>query len=216
MSPERYRKLRTTLERRQPDLTVLMDDVHKDHNLSAVMRTADAVGIMKIHAVSPGGAVPRYHMMSGGSRKWVRTQSHPDIGTAVSRLREDGHAIVAAHLTDQAQDFRAIDFTRPTALLLGNELSGVSQKGADLADEHAVIPMQGMVASLNVSVAAALFLYEAQRQRQDAGLYDRPRLDEEFIRRQLFEWAYPRIARHCQRHGQPYPPLDEEGYLLPR
>lgn len=213
MSPERYRKLRTTLERRQPDLTVLMDDVHKNHNLSAILRTADAVGIMDIHAVSPGREVPRHHKMTGGSRKWVGTRLHPDIEAAIGELHGDGFSVVAAHFSDQARDLRAIDFTRPTAVLIGNELSGVSERGAELADQHAVIPMQGMVASLNVSVAAALILYEAQRQRQNAGLYDHPRLDEAFIRRKLFEWAYPRIARHYRDRGQPYPELDKDGYI---
>lgn len=213
MTPERYRKLRSTLERRQPDLTVLMDDVHKDHNLSAILRTADAVGIINIHAVSPGHEVARHHKMAGGSRKWVTTRLHPDIETAVGRLHDDGFSVVAAHFSNRAQDFRTIDFTRPTAVLMGSELRGVSNRGAELADQHAVIPMQGMVASLNVSVAAALILYEAQRQRQNAGLYDQPRLDEAVIRRKLFEWAYPRIARHCRDRGKPYPELDEDGYL---
>lgn len=214
MSPERFHKLQATLARRQPDLTVLMDDVHKDHNLSAILRSADAVGVMDIHAVSPGREVPKYHMMSGGSRKWVTTRLHHRIEDAIAELQADGHTVVAAHFSERAEDFRAIDFTGPTAILMGSELNGVSRRGAELADRHATIPMVGMVASLNVSVAAALLLYEAQRQRQNAGLYDRPRLSPETMERLLFEWSYPRIAQHCRHRNQPYPPLDEDGYLV--
>ncbi|MDQ2068903.1 tRNA (guanosine(18)-2'-O)-methyltransferase TrmH [Natronospira bacteriovora] len=213
MTPERLQKLHDTLNRRQPDLTVLMDDVHKSHNLSAVMRTADAVGIQDIHAVSPDRSVQRYRIMSGGSRKWVATHIHPDIPTAADKLKASGHRIVAAHFSPRARDFREVDYTRPTALLLGNELSGVSEQGSALADEHVIIPMLGMVASLNVSVAAALILYEAQRQRLAAGLYEHCRLPPERYRQLLFEWAYPRIARYCRDKRLPYPPLDEHGLM---
>jgi tRNA (guanosine-2'-O-)-methyltransferase len=71
-----------------------------------------------------------------------------------------------------------------------------------------------MVASLNVSVAAALILYEAERQRTAAGLYDHRRLDDETYRHTLFEWAYPQHARRCQRAGVPYPPLGDDGEIL--
>lgn len=213
MTPRRYRKIRAALEQRQPDLTVCMDNVHKDHNLSAVMRSADAVGILEVHAVSAGGEVRRHHLMSGGSRKWVGVRRHPDVHTAAQRLHESGHRIVAAHQSERSVDFREPDYTRPTALLLGSELYGVSAEGAELADAHVSVPMAGMVASLNVSVAAAVILYEMQRQREAAGLYQRRRLDPEQYERLLFEWCYPEIARHCRRRGEPYPPLDEDGAL---
>lgn len=213
MTPRRFRKIRAALERRQPDLTVCMDNVHKDHNLSAVMRSADAIGILEVHAVSAGGEVKRHHMMSGGSRKWVGVRRHPDVHTAAEKLRASGHRLVAAHQSERSVDFRKLDYTHPTALLLGSELYGVSADGAELADEHVAIPMAGMVASLNVSVAAAVILYEIQRQREAAGLYERCRLDAERYERLLFEWCYPEIARHCRRRGHPYPPLDENGNL---
>jgi tRNA (guanosine-2'-O-)-methyltransferase len=168
-----------------------------------------------MHAVSPAGEVRRHHMMSGGSRKWVPTTVHRDVTSAAAHLRQDGFRIVAAHFSRRARDFREIDYTRPTALMLGSELDGVSRTGAALADEHVLVPMTGMVASLNVSVAAAVILYEAQRQRQAAGMYDRPRIAPELHRRLLFEWAYPEIARHCRERGQDYPGLDEDGFLRP-
>jgi tRNA (guanosine-2'-O-)-methyltransferase len=216
MTPERFAKLRAVLDRRQPDLTVLCEDVHKSHNISAILRTCDAVGVAELHAVSPGGEFARHRMVSGGSRKWVRSRVHRDIGDAVRQLHAEGFQVVAAHLSENATDYRGWDFTRPTALLLGAELLGVSDRAAALADAHLVVPMRGLVESLNVSVAAAVILYEAARQREAAGFYDRPRLDEARYRELLFEWSYPAAARHCQAKGLPYPALDADGFIARR
>lgn len=216
MTPERYALLQACLDRRQPDLTVLTDNVHKPHNLSAIVRTCDAVGIFQAHAISADGSVGRHKKTAGGSNRWVDLKVHPSLGGAAAELRSAGHQILAAHLSDSAEDFRAVDYTVPTAILMGSELEGVSAEAAALADRHIVIPMAGMVESLNVSVAAAVILFEAQRQRQAAGLYARSRLPAELRQRTLFEWAYPRVARLCRRRGEPYPPLDADGYLIPR
>ena len=216
MTPARFEKLKAVLDRRQPDLTVLAEDVHKSHNISAVLRTCDAVGVTELHAVSPGGQFARHRMISGGSRKWLRTRLHGDIRQAIGHLRNNGFQVVAAHFSEDSADFRRCDFTRPTALLLGAELTGVSAEAAALADRRIVIPMRGLVASLNVSVAAAVILYEAARQREAAGLYDRCRLDPATYRELLFEWSYPAAARHCRAKGLPYPDLDAEGFIARR
>lgn len=213
MTPARFQQLQAALDRRQPDLTVLMDDVHKPHNLSAVVRSADAVGVLEVHAVSPGGEVARFHMRAGGSNRWVPLRLHARIDAACDALEASGHQLVAAHLSPQAVDFRAVDYTRPTALLLGSELRGLGGAAARRAQHHVVIPMHGQVASLNVSVAAAVILFEAERQRALAGLFNKPRLSAELRARMLFEWGYPRLAGWCRAHGKPYPPLDERGFL---
>ncbi|MDY7092770.1 MAG: tRNA (guanosine(18)-2'-O)-methyltransferase TrmH [Acidobacteriota bacterium] len=211
----RFHRLRDILLHRQPDLTVLMEHVHKAHNFSAILRTGDAVGIFEAHAVLLGGRLPSARRMSAaGSARWIGIQSHPDIETAATVLKDRGFRIYAAHLSDAAIDFREPDYTAPTAFLLGQEKDGVSEEARALADQEVIIPMIGMVSSLNVSVAAALLLYEAQRQRQNQGLYKSSRLDEGIFRRTLFEWAYPRQAALCRQHQVPYPALDEDGKLL--
>jgi len=216
MTPERFARLRAVLDRRQPDLTVLCEDVHKSHNISAILRSCDAVGVPELHAVSPGGEWSRHRGISGGSRKWVRSRVHRDLEAAVSDLKKLDFQIVAAHFSNQSVDYRGWDYTRPTAILLGAERLGVSAQAAALADAHIVVPMRGLVESLNVSVAAAVILYEAARQREDAGFYDRPRLDEARYRELLFEWSYPAAARHCQAKGLPYPALDAQGFIQRR
>jgi len=213
VTPERFRKLKQVLAARQPDLTVLMENVHKSHNIAAVIRTCDAVGVYEAHAVSDDGEIPRHRVVSGGTRKYVRVRMHADIAEACRQLRADGHQILAAHLSGSARDYREFDYTSPTALLLGSELWGVTGAAAEVADHHVAIPMNGMVTSLNVSVAAALLLYEASRQREAAGLYATCRLETGVFDKILFEWSHPKVARRCRAQGLPYPPLTENGEL---
>lgn len=213
MTPERFAKLKQVLARRQPDLTVVTDNVHKGHNISAILRTCDAVGVYGMHAVSPGGEFRRHHMISGGSKKWVQVTFHDSVNIALRRLKDSGFQLVAAHLSEDALDYRSVDYTVPTALVLGAELDGVSGNTLTQVDRSVAIPMEGMVESLNVSVAAALILYEAQRQRRDAGLYDDCRLDAEVLKRDLFEWAHPDIAARCRAKEVAYPDLTPGGDL---
>lgn len=209
----RFRRLRAVLERRQPDLTVLMERVHKPHNFSAVLRTCDAVGVHRAHLV-PTEAFEAKGGIASGSHRWVPVVRHGSIAEAVAWLRARSFRIVAAHPDGEAVDFREPDYTRPTALALGTELHGLSDEVVAAADERIRIPMAGMVRSLNVSVAAAVVLYEAHLQRKRAGMYDTRRLDDETFERTLFEWVYPRIATLCRERGIDYPALGPEGEIL--
>jgi len=176
MTLRRRQRIEEVARRRQSDLTVIAERVHKPHNLSAVLRSCDAVGIGAVHAVQPTGGVPTYSATSASAEKWVEVMVHGDVGGAVRHVRERGMKVYAAHLSPTAVDFRDVDYRAPCALLLGNERDGVSPEAAALADEHIVIPMLGMIQSLNVSVAAAVILFEAQRQRLEAGRYEEPGL----------------------------------------
>lgn len=205
VTPHRLQRLRATLDRRQPDLTVLLENVHKPHNFSAVLRTSDAVGLFEAHAIFFDRKVDTPHATAGGSAKWIRVRDHADLATAVDHLRSRGFRLVAAHPSPEATDYRAVDLTRPTAIVMGQEKDGLTEEALAAADELVAIPMHGMVASLNVSVAAAVLLFEAQRQRLEAGLYDECRLEPEVYERTLFEWAYPRLAAKLRSEGRPYP-----------
>ena len=143
------------LAQRQLDLTVCMEEVHKPHNLAAIVRTADAIGIHRVHAVWPKSWIHKRKGTARGSQNWVDVKLHPDIGSAVAELKAAGMQILATHLSESSVDFRAIDYTKPTAILVGQEKHGIGEEALALADHHIVIPMVGMVQSLNVSVAAA-------------------------------------------------------------
>lgn len=214
MNPGRFHRLRAVLVRRQPDLTVLMDRVHKSHNLSAILRNCDAVGVLDVHVVRPDEGLDVHHGSSAGTKKWVRVNRHDDVGSAIGSLKGAGFTVIAAHPSERALDYRDVDYTGPTALVMGAELYGVSPETLELADAHVVIPMSGMVHSLNVSVASALLLFEAKRQRERAGLYDTSRLGPDEFERRLFEWAYPSIAAVHRRAGRAYPALGPDGDIL--
>jgi tRNA (guanosine-2'-O-)-methyltransferase len=132
----------------------------------------------------------------------------------VEQLRAARLTICAAHASSDAKDYRSMDYTKPTAILVGAELAGVSLRAIELSDEHIAIPMYGMVHSLNVSVATAIILFEAQRQRARAGMYDARRLPPEEYARILFEWLHPEVARWCRERGLPYPAVDERGDIV--
>ncbi|EHD23716.1 MULTISPECIES: tRNA (guanosine(18)-2'-O)-methyltransferase TrmH [Brenneria] len=216
MTPQRYARIREMLSCRQPDLTVCMEQVHKPHNVSAVIRTADAVGVHRIHAVWPGSRMKTLASSAAGSNSWVQVKTHRTIHDAVGHLKTQGMQILATHLSPQSVDFREIDYTRPTCILLGQEKTGISKEALRLADRDIIIPMTGMVQSLNVSVACALILYEAQRQRQMAGMYQRQEspLDDAEQQRLLFEGGYPVLARVAKRKGLPRPYIDGSGQIV--
>ena len=213
MSPERYKRIREMLSMRQTDLTVCMEEVHKPHNVSAVIRSCDAVGIHRIHAVWDRKTRLRKGTAMG-SQNWVYTENHETIDDAVTHLKGQNMQVLVTHLSDKAVDFREIDYTKPTAIILGQEKYGATEKAIELADQDIVIPMVGMVQSLNVSVAAALVLYEAQRQRQIAGMYSKQQLTEPECQKMLFEGGYPVLRKVCDRKQIPYPPIDEQGQIV--
>lgn len=215
MSPARYARICEMLALRQPDLTVCMEQVHKPHNVSAIIRTADAVGVHEVHAIWPRSGMRTMYSAAAGSNSWVKVKTHSDIQAAASHFNAQGMQILATHLSPSAVDFRDIDYTRPTCILLGQEKTGISKEALALADREIVIPMTGMVQSLNVSVASALILYEAQRQRQNAGLYTRKSctLAQEEQQRLLFEGGYPVLAKVARRKGLAYPRINDAGEI---
>jgi len=214
MSPERFARINELLDKRQLDLTVVMENVHKNHNLSAVIRTADAIGVHAMHAVWQSRKTKLSRSTASGSHKWVGVQHYSELESAVANVRQQGMQLIVTHLSDSAVDFRDVDYTKPTAILLGQEKQGVSEQALAMADQHVMIPMLGMVQSLNVSVAAAVILYEAQRQRQQAGLYGMPQISEQERYRILFERGHPVYAKACQRKGLGYPQLDQTGQII--
>lgn len=216
MTPERYARIREMLAARQPDLTVCMEQVHKPHNVSAVIRTADAVGVNEVHAVWPSSRMRTQGSFAAGSNSWVQVKTHKTIQEAVAKMKAMGMQVLATNLSEKAVDFRAIDYTRPTCILLGQEKTGITPEALALADSDIIIPMVGMVQSLNVSVASALILYEAQRQRENAGMYQRKTslLKEKEQQRLLFEGGYPVLANVAKRKKLPRPFIDETGSIV--
>lgn len=187
----RQARVRDVLSRRQKSLTIVLEDVHDPHNASAVMRSCDGVGILDVHLVYVHEEPPRRSFArttSASAAKWVRLQYHETIEGCYAALREQGFRIYATALGQESVDLYDVDFTEPTALVFGNEHRGVTRAAIDGADATVFIPMQGMVESLNISVAAAVSLYEAMRQRIAAGMYAAPELPEAELAALESEW----------------------------
>ena len=215
MTPERFQKIKDILNKRQPDLTVVLDNVHKPHNLAAIIRSCDAVGISDIHGISSNEQKVGVNLKSAsGSNHWVNLHIHHSMPNVISELKQSGFSIYAANDSAKAIDYRKVDYTKPSVIVLGAELDGILPETLDMVDEEIKIPMQGMVESLNVSVANAVILFEAQRQRLQVGLYEKCRLDKNTVEKLLFEFSYPEAAKVYQSKGDPYPELDTEGQII--
>ncbi len=191
--PQRLSRIRTVLSRRQPDLIVCMEDVRNEHNVNAILRTCDATGVLYVHYVSQR-PLKLTRGVARGAEQWVELLRHPTIKKALQDLRNRRCQILATALSDDAVDYRRVDYTRPSAIILGNEAVGVSDAVRTEADTLIRIPMYGMVRSLNVSVAAAIILYEAVRQREAAGFYNRIRLSPDEFHRFLRRWALKEVG----------------------
>ena len=214
MTNPRFKKLKEILCRRQTDLTVLLEDVQKPHNLAAIARTCDAVAINEIHAVSEIRGLRLSQMAAGGIRKWVDLKKYKTTEQAFKVLKEKHMQIVVTHLSDNTIDYKEIDYTKPTAIVAGSEYEGVSDYAIEHADHCISIPMLGMVQSLNVSVAMSIILYEAQQQREKAGMYNIKTLPDETLHKKLFEGCHPKTARLYRDKQLPYPALNDDGDII--
>ena len=214
MTPERFEKIKNVLKKRQPDVTVILDNVHKPHNLAAILRSCDATGIGTIHARSKNNQIGVNLKAASGSNHWVKVDVHNDLTRLYQSLEKKGHNIFVANNSKKAVDFREVDYTGSCAIVLGAELDGLSDNSVDYASQEVKIPINGMVDSLNVSVANAVILYEMQRQRLKAGLYESTRLTKEAYHKLLFEFSYPEVALVFRKKSAKYPKLDDYGQII--
>lgn len=177
----RQDRIAHALDKRQPDLTVVLENIHDPHNASAVLRSCDAVGVLRICLVYTFETPPETfaRTSSASAAKWIEIERYNSISECYAALRATGFAVYSTAFTGEARGLYELDFTVPTAVVFGNEMRGLSEEAVAFADETIWIPMMGMVQSLNVSVACAVTLYEALRQRAAAGMYGASRLTAE-------------------------------------
>ncbi len=189
-TPRRIEKITRVLKNRQPDLTVICENIHDPHNVSAILRTCDAVGVTAVQLLYTHQEFPKLGKKSSASaKKWVETHRFQTYDALKRSLQEQGFTIYATHLgIAPSRSIYEVDWTLPSAIMLGNEHFGVSEEALAIADANIHIPMFGMIESLNVSVATAVILYEACRQRLARGLYPRPDLLPDTLAQKLTEW----------------------------
>ena len=202
VSKKRLKKMKKILKTRQDTLRVFMDYVYSPHNLSAIVRTCDAVNIGKLY-YRHQKQVKLNNEITMGAHKWIFHEYVEDIEKFYKDIKSQGYQVVVTLLDEDTVDFREVDYTKPTLIVLGNEVDGASETSIKYANKKVIIPMYGMSQSLNVSVANAVILYEAQRQRVLKGMYDKPQLSSEIIEQTLKKWAYEDIIeKKLKRHKQ--------------
>ena len=192
MTPERIDRLTRVLDKRQPDLTVVLENVFDPHNISAVMRTCDAVGIQDIYILN--NRIPPHRKWgaksSSSAAKWLTVHQFVDAKECFIELRKHYRKIYTTHLSTDATGLYELDLTEPVALVFGNEHSGVSEEIIALADGNFIIPQVGIIKSLNISVACAVSLYEAFRQKTNAGHYVQRRMEGERMAHLEHSWGF--------------------------
>lgn len=185
----RKARILDVLGRRQKSLTVVLNNIHDPHNVSAVLRSCDAFGVGQAHLLYTDTPFPQLgHKSSASAKKWVELKRHKSARTMIEGFRAQGAQVLSTGFGPGAKPLTEWDLTLPTAVIMGNEHSGVDDELQTLVQDHIYIPMQGMVQSLNVSVAAAVILYEAFRQRMARGMYASPSLTPEEIEATYDSW----------------------------
>jgi len=191
MTEERKQKIESVLNHRQTNLTIVMEDVQDPRNITAVMRTADAVGIQDIYIINTGRPTQKKfgYKSSSGVSKWITLHQFNSVEECFQELRKRFTVILTTHLSSDAIDLYSIDFTQSVALVFGNEQDGVSEQASALADGNFIIPQVGMVQSLNISVACAVSIYEAYRQKKNAGHYEQSTMPANQMELLKTEWG---------------------------
>ena len=175
MTPQRFQRLTSVLEKRQPNLTVVLENVFDPHNVSAVMRTCDAVGIQEVFILND--RIPPHkkwgYRSSSTAAEWLTIHPFTGADECFSELRKRYKKIYATHLDAHSTPVYDLNLTESIALIFGNETFGVSESIRKCADGNFMIPQVGVIKSLNISVAVAVTLYEAYRQKALAGHYNK-------------------------------------------
>jgi tRNA (guanosine-2'-O-)-methyltransferase len=187
---KRVEKLKWVLSKRQPSLRIVIENIFDPHNVSAIFRTCDAAGIPSVSLVYNIEKFPKIGKKSSASAyKWIEREKYKTIGECYKKLKEEKYNVYASTLNLDAKNLYDLDFTKKSAIVFGNEHRGLSKEAQEQADECFFIPMYGMVQSLNVSVSAAISIYEALRQRSLKGFYDKSELTSKELKEHLDEWV---------------------------
>ncbi|MFK7808439.1 MAG: TrmH family RNA methyltransferase [Saprospiraceae bacterium] len=198
MTPERHVKFEKVVRQRQTNMTVILENVHDPHNIGAVLRSCDAVGIKEMYILHSRPEMVRDEIVinkqtSTGARKWVDVYLFTDVEKCFEHIRSKYDKIYGTHMSEEAVVMSEVDMTQSVAFLFGNEKEGLTKEALTYCDGNFLIPMKGMVQSLNISVACAVTLFEALRQRENNGNYDDKPVSSEEEQTEL-------LTTYLQRH----------------
>ena len=193
LNEKRIERIEEILEKKQPNLQLFLDNVDSSQNISAIIRSCDSVGVLNFYTANKENQDRKIHKtITQGSQHWLEIERIDSVAKVafLKEKQKEGFQVVVTHLTEKSISYREVDYIKKTLVVMGNEKEGISQEVLDLADEVVIIPMRGMAQSLNVSVATALILYEAERQLDLAGKYNEAQLSLEEREEIKHEWVY--------------------------
>ena len=197
MTPEREQKITKVLQKRQPELVVVMENVHDPHNIMAVARSCDSVGVQTLYVIQDENKAGfnrerQGSKSSGSANKWVDFVDFDSTKACLEQLKQEGFQLYSTHLGKTSKELFEVDFTQKIALIFGNEKHGVSSEALHFCDGNFIIPQVGMIQSLNISVACAVSLYEAFRQRKEAGFYQQIQFSKQEYQSIFARWSSPK------------------------
>lgn len=187
---KRLQKIAAAASARQFSLSIVLENIHDPHNVSAILRTCEAVGIPKVNLLYTKEKFPKLSRVSSASAtKWIETEKFDSIDNCFDSVKKNGYKIYSSFLDPGAVSLYDLDLTEKIAIVLGNENRGVSEETKKRSDGIFYIPMKGMIQSLNVSVATGVILFEALRQRELKGMYNQPELSKVELEELIDKWC---------------------------
>jgi tRNA (guanosine-2'-O-)-methyltransferase len=165
LTEERRRRIETVVQGRTYNCVSVLENIYDRGNASAVLRSQEALGFGAANMIELGEKFKESQRTTAGADKWVEVKRWKSTSESVKALKDEGFQVVATHLDSKAKPIAEIDFSKPSALVLGNEKDGISKEMQALADHTVILPMTGFVQSYNISVAGALCFYQMHSDR---------------------------------------------------
>lgn len=188
MTEKRLNKFKKVVSQRQKYLAIVLENIHDAHNVSAILRTSESVGVDRIYLIYNIEPFPRVSRISSASaKKWVELIKYKSVEECYAALKKEKYKIYTTHMSKDGinHSLYDLDLTKRVAIVFGNEHRGLSEDAVKLSDGNFLIPMKGMIQSLNVSVSAAICLYEALRQREQKGMYGKSKYTKTELKAKL-------------------------------
>ncbi len=170
VTENRKKRIEDVLSKRQGDLIVVLENIRNIHNINAIIRTIEGMGIQNLIVVNEYmEPLSINEAISTKADKWITIKQEFEIEPVLKELKENGFSIYTTSLGENTEEVYNVDYSKKVSIVFGNEKEGVSDKVLKYSDKLIKIPMRGMVKSFNVSVSVGIILYEAIRQREISG-----------------------------------------------
>ncbi len=192
--PERIERLKEVLANRIVSVTVVLENLHKDFNISAILRTCESFGIQEVHVVPQPGEGKVFKTITQGCHKWLTIHRHEDVPGCFRILKARGFKILAGAFGKDSLPLERVDFSGRVALVFSNELDGADPEVLDGVDGFFIIPMTGFSQSLNVSVAAGIVIHRVLQYKRESN-EEPERIHEDEAERILEEWVKGSVRR---------------------